>query len=80
MDCRYSFCRVADDLVDNASTAEEALENVARLAYFVCLAVAMTWLPSNHPHPLLTSLMTLLYERNLSQTYSSAQQSLYKRP
>jgi 15-cis-phytoene synthase/lycopene beta-cyclase len=33
----YSFCRVADDLVDNASTAEEAKEWIAKLHKFLSL-------------------------------------------
>ncbi len=34
----YSFCRVADDLVDNASTSEEAKDWIAKLHKFLDLA------------------------------------------
>ena len=34
----YSFCRVADDLVDDAPTQDEALQNVARLRKYLDLA------------------------------------------
>lgn len=34
----YSFCRVADDLVDNASSAEQASEGIAKLDTFLKLA------------------------------------------
>ncbi|KAI9813863.1 MAG: hypothetical protein M1832_006075 [Thelocarpon impressellum] len=36
----YSFCRVADDLVDDAPSAEEARRNVARLRRFLDLSYA----------------------------------------
>lgn len=36
--CRYSFCRVADDLVDNATSLEEAKHWVHRLKQFLSMS------------------------------------------
>jgi 15-cis-phytoene synthase / lycopene beta-cyclase len=38
--CRYSFCRVADDLVDNSSTESEAREWIGKLTHYLDLAYA----------------------------------------
>ncbi|KAH8719391.1 Lycopene beta-cyclase [Phaeosphaeriaceae sp. PMI808] len=50
----YSFCRVADDLVDNAATAEEAKEWISRLHKFLGNAYSDT-----KPHSSLADTMYL---------------------
>jgi len=37
---RYSFCRVADDLVDNSNTESEAREWIGKLTHYLNLAYA----------------------------------------
>ena len=44
---RYSFCRVADDLVDGASDNEEAKKWISRLQTFLDLAYSSSELPSS---------------------------------
>lgn len=59
----YSFCRVADDLVDNATTAEEAKTWIAHLDRFLELAYSG---PRSRP-----ALIKLVYEQFPSDTRSA---------
>ncbi|KAJ4335648.1 hypothetical protein N0V95_008847 [Ascochyta clinopodiicola] len=59
----YSFCRVADDLVDNANTAEEARDWIAHLNKFLDLAYSG---PRSRP-----TLIKLVYEQFPADTRSA---------
>ncbi|KAF1948565.1 Lycopene beta-cyclase [Byssothecium circinans] len=61
----YSFCRVADDLVDNASSAEEANQWIAKLHTFLQLAYSgdksqsgiSTYVQGNFPAEIQSALL-----------------------
>ncbi|PMD25666.1 hypothetical protein NA56DRAFT_564733 [Hyaloscypha hepaticicola] len=54
----YSFCRVADDLVDNASTESEAREWIKKLTHYLDLAYASKEARLVQKHPDVHSYIT----------------------
>ncbi|KJZ75183.1 hypothetical protein HIM_05377 [Hirsutella minnesotensis 3608] len=64
----YSFCRVADDLVDDAPTPQEAMHNVAKLREFLDLAYGSSERTEKHIWRSKKALVEALFP---SETHSA---------